>query len=62
MKRIEGYVVMYVASDRTYTAVFPTKKNAKGFRDAISKDVEKVTMSEEPLLLTNNANVKLYDK
>jgi hypothetical protein len=62
MKRIEGYVVMYVASDKTYTAVFPTKKNAKGFRDAILNDVEKVTMSEEPLLLTNNSNVKFYCK
>ena len=62
MKRIEGYVVMYVVVDKTYTAVFPSKKNARGFKNAIVKDVEKVTMSEESLLLTNNDNIRFYCK
>lgn len=57
-KNFEGYVVMYKVSDKTYTTIFPLKKSAKNFLTAIRKDVDECIMSEEPLIVTNNGNVK----
>lgn len=54
----EGFIVMAKISGRQETFIFPTKRKAKGFFDAIKDSCEECAISQEKVIVSSDSKIR----
>jgi hypothetical protein len=58
----EGYIVMARINGRKESFIFPTKRNAQGFFNAIKDSCDECIISQERVLISDDSNVRKVKK
>jgi len=54
----EGFIVMAKISGRQETFIFPTKRKAKGFFDAIKESCDECIISQDKVIVSSDSQIR----